>query len=284
MKNVTQRQGLTVSDLSVEYPAHGASAACVALRGVSLVVHPGEIVGLLGESGSGKSTLAKVLSGRTADAYAGDVAPRITGGEATVAGFALRKLARRKRPQLTFHVGYLPQDAGSRLPSSQTVSEIIASPIFDRDRHYNRQAVGQRVAMLVDAMRLPLKILDSYPYELSGGQRQRVAIARSLMLGPSVLIADEPTAGIDVTVRDAVVDVLGGLAQEGGFSALVISHDATVLRGVTARVAVMQRGKLVGLGPFDELMASPEHPYVESLAQTFAAPHDDDPSPTRMES
>lgn len=263
---------LVVSDLSVEYPAHGAGAACVAVRGVSFTIAPGEILGLLGESGSGKSTLARVLAGRNLSSAKGEVAPRITGGDATVAGFGLRRLPRRRLPQLTFHVGYVPQDAGTRLPASLTVAEIVAEPVFERDKHYNRAAAGERVATLIDAMRLPLGVLDSYPYELSGGQRQRVALARALVLGPSVLIADEPTAGIDVTVRDTVVDVLGRMRQDGAFSALVISHDPAVLRRLTDRVAVLQRGRLVGFGAFDELLASPEHPYVTGLASALAPP------------
>lgn len=264
---------VTVSDLSVEYPAHGAGAAHVALRGLSLTIESGEIVGLMGETGSGKSTLARVLSGRVAEPSPGRVGPQITGGDATVAGHTLRRIGRRARAQLTYHVGYLAQDAADQLPASLTVAEIVAEPIFDRDRHFNQRAAGERVATLVDAMRLPLGLLTAYPHELSGGQRQRVALARALVLGPSVLVADEPTTGIDLTVRDAITDVFGRLANDTGFCALVISHDPVVLRRITSRVGVLQKGRLVGLAPFDELLASPEHPYVDALAAAFGHGH-----------
>jgi len=269
MTQEPQPAPITVSDLSVEYPAHGAGAAWVALRGLSLTVETGEIVGVMGETGSGKSTLARVLSGRVAEPSPGRVGPQITGGDATVAGHGLRRLSRRARAQLTYHVGYLAQDAADQLPASLTVAEIVAEPIYDRDRHFNQRAVGERVATLVDALRLPLRLLTAYPHELSGGQRQRVALARALVLGPRVLVADEPTTGIDLTVRDAITDVFGRLAKDTGFCALVISHDPVVLRRLTDRVAVLQKGRLVGLAPFDELLASPGHPYVDALAAAF---------------
>lgn len=269
MTNDAQTRPITVSDLSVEYPAHGAGAACVALRGLSLTVGEGEIVGLMGETGSGKSTLARVLSGRVAEPSPGRVGPQITGGDAVVAGHSLRRISRRARAQLTYHVGYLAQEAADQLPASLSVAEIVAEPIYDRDRHFNQRAAGERVATLVDALQLPLRLLTAYPHELSGGQRQRVALARALVLGPSVLVADEPTTGIDLTVRDAITDVFGRLANDTGFCALVISHDPVVLRRLTDRVGVLQKGKLVGLAPFDELLASPGHPYVEALAAAF---------------
>ncbi|MDQ1576767.1 MAG: hypothetical protein QOH55_1917 [Microbacteriaceae bacterium] len=263
---MTHENAITVSDLSVEYPAHGASAACVALRGLSLRVEPGEVIGLLGESGSGKSTLARILAGRDLAVRSGEIAPRITGGDATVRGFSLRRLRKRQRANLTFHVGYLEQDAGARLPSTFTVAEIIAAPIFERDRHYSRRAAGERVATILDAVHLSLGLLNKYPYELSSGQRQRVAIAQALVLGPSILIADEPTATIDATVRDSTVDLILQLQASHDFAAIVISHDLAVLRKVTTRVAVLQHGRLVGIGPIDELLESPEHPYVAGLA------------------
>lgn len=271
MTRMAEGPPIRVSDLSVEYPAHGAGAACVALHGISLTVAAGEVVGLMGETGSGKSTLARVLSGHGADPSPGRVAPQITGGEATVTGVGLRRISRRARTALTYHVGYLAQDAADRLPPSFTVAEIVAEPIYERDRHFNQRAVGERVATMVDAVRLPLGLLDAYPRELSEGQRQRVALAQSLVLGPAVLIADEPTSGIDLTVRDAMMDVFSRLTRQSGFCALVISHDPVVLRHATNRVAVLQQGRLVGLAPFDELLASPEHPYVAALAAAFGA-------------
>jgi len=213
MRSAAHGYPIVLSDLSLEYPPHGASPAHVALRGVTLTIAPGEVLGLLGSAGSGKSTLAKVLAGVAFDPREAEVNPVITGGEATVLGHRLRGLPRRKLPEYRFHVGYLPQDAAATLPPDLTVAELVGEPILERDRRYNRRALQTRVATMVDAVRLPLGYLDKFPYELSGGQRQRVALARSLVLGPSVLIADEPTAGIDLTVRDVVAQLIVELRE-----------------------------------------------------------------------
>ncbi|MGA0566111.1 ATP-binding cassette domain-containing protein [Rathayibacter sp. KR2-224] len=261
------RDPIVLDDLSAEYPPHGASSGCVALRGISLHVRPDEVLGILGESGSGKSTLARIISARTGSE--GSPAPRITGGDATVMGHSIRKLRSRERGVLTFHVGYLRQDAGARLDRGMTVSDLVAAPIYERDKRFSRREAGVRVASMLDSVQLPLGVLDKYPYELSSGQRQRVAIAQALVLGPSVLVADEPTAGIDVTVRDSVVDLLAQLHGEHDFAAVIVSHDARVLRNATATVAVLQSGSLVGYGTMEDVFTDPTHPYVAQLAEAL---------------
>ncbi|WP_307044430.1 ATP-binding cassette domain-containing protein [Agromyces ramosus] len=262
-----------MSDLSLEYPAHGPSPAHVALRGLTLTVAPGEVLGVLGSAGSGKSTLAKVLSGAAFEPRSGEVQPVITGGDANVLGYALRGIPKRKVPEYRFHVGYLQQDAASTLPADRTIAEIIGEPILERDRRYNAKALATRVATMLDSVRLPLGMLEQYPYELSGGQRQRVAVARALVLGPSVLIADEPTAGIDLTVRDAVAQLIGELRAHHAFSAIIISHDLPVLRSTVDRIAVLDRGELAAIGTIDEVFDDPRHPYVMALAGALDAGH-----------
>ncbi len=266
---------IVLSDLTLEYPPHGASPAHVALRGLTLSIAPGEVLGLLGSAGSGKSTLAKVLAGAAFEQRGPEVRPVITGGEATVLGRRLRTLPRRKVAEFRFHVGYLSQDAAAKLPPDRTVAEIVGEPILERDRRYNRRALETRVATMVDGVRLPLKLLDRFPYELSGGQRQRVAVARALVLGPSLLIADEPTAGIDLTVRDAVAQLIRELRdrEHHSFSALIISHDLPVLRRTAHRIAVLDRGELAALGTIDEVFDDPRHPYVMALAGALDAGH-----------
>ncbi|MBB5640944.1 ATP-binding cassette domain-containing protein [Cryobacterium roopkundense] len=267
---------ITTSDLTIEYPPHGASPAFVAVHGLTLRIEPGEVLGLLGESGSGKSTVARVLSGTALGSGSAlgsgtGLRPQITGGEATVLGFPLRRITRRKLARLTFGVGMLAQDAAETLPATMTVAEIVAEPILERDRRYNHDALATRVATMVDAVRLPLAVLGTYPYELSSGQRQRVALARALVFEPSLLIADEPTAGVDVMVRDAVIDLIGELQRERSFSALVISHDLAVLRRVANRIGVMHQGVLVALGTIDEVFNDPWHPYVAGLAAALSS-------------
>jgi len=262
---------IAMDDLSVSYPAHGASDSFAALRGITLRVNPGEVLGVLGESGSGKSTLARVISGSGGAAGSTDVRPQITGGEATVLGLRLRGISRRKLARLTLEVGMLAQDASQTLPATLNVGELIAEPVLERDARYQPSALSALVATMVDAVRLPLTVLTKYPYELSSGQRQRVALARSLVLGPALLIADEPLAGVEVTVRDAVVDLIGELQRERAFAAVVISSDLAVLRRVADRIAVLHQGVLVGLGTIDEVFTDPWHPYVVELAAALDA-------------
>jgi ABC-type glutathione transport system ATPase component len=269
---VSSKAAITVSDLSVEYPARGASASCVALRGLSFQVDEGDVLGILGETGSGKSTLAAILAGRGLPLRASEAGPRISGGDATVLGHSMRKARKRDIAEVTFHVGYLAQDASNTLEPSLTVSQNVALPIFERDQHYSRRAAGERAATMLDTVHLPLSVLAKYPYELSSGQRQRVALARALVLGPSVLIADEPTAGIDATVRDAVIDLLGQLKDHAGFSAVIVSHDLSVLRRATTNSVVLQGGRVVGYGPIEDVLAEPEHPFVAGLAKALNPP------------
>lgn len=263
---------IVVSDLSVEYPARGPSASCVALRGVSFRLEQGQVLGVLGETGSGKSTLAQVLSGRVLPPRASDPGPRITGGEASVLGHPLRKARKRDLAEVTFHVGYLPQEAAATLEPSLSVQDNVTLPIFERDDRYPRRTAGARAATMLDTVHLPLSVLNKYPYELSSGQRQRVALARALVLGPTILVADEPTAGIDATVRDAVIDLLGQLRGHPDFSAVVVSHDLAVLRRATDVSLVLQGGRPVGYGPIEEVLADPTHPFVAGLARALKPP------------
>ncbi len=263
---------ILVSDLSVEYPARGASPSCVALRGVSFRLEAGQSIGVLGETGSGKSTLASVLAGRGLPLRSGEPGPRISGGDATVLGRSLRHARKRDLAEVTFHVGYLPQEAAATLEPTLSVQDNVSLPIFERDHHYSRRAAGERVAQMLDTVHLPLSVLSKYPYELSAGQRQRVALAKALVLGPEVLVVDEPTAGIDATVRDAVIDLLAQLRAHAGFTAVIVSHDLAVLRRATDLSIVLQGGRPVGFGPIEEVLADPSHPFVRGLADALKPP------------
>jgi ABC-type glutathione transport system ATPase component len=258
---------VAASDLSITWPAAHGSPAFTAVRGVSLTIRTGELVGLVGETGSGKSTLARTLAGRTA--HRGADGPVITGGALTVAGVPIRGMHERDRRRLTATVGYLPQQAGRRLRPDLTIAENVAEPLFERDRHFDQRVAGRRAAVLVDAVQLPLGVMARYPHELSNGQRQRVAIARSLVLEPELWIADEPIAGVDVTVRGPVLDTLLELQSDRDFTALLVSYDAAVLLGLADRIAVLHRGVTVGLGPTREVLAHPQHPYVRGVAEDY---------------
>lgn len=264
MTEAAHEDPVVLNDLSAEFPTRGASIGTMALRGISLRVRSGEVLGLLGESGSGKSTLARLISGRAG--LDGSQAPRITGGDAIVMGSSIRHLHQRERGRLLAQVGYLRQNAAAHLERGMRVIDLIIQPILERNRDFDRRAAGIRAASMLDSVHLPLGVLERFPYELSAGQRQRVAIARALVFSPSVLVADEPTAGIDVTVRDSVVDLLGHLQDVHDFAAVIVSHDARVLRNTAATVAVLRAGSLVGYGTMQEVFTGPTHPYVAELA------------------
>ncbi len=258
-----------LDDLTVVYAASGPSPQHVALNGISVDVPYGKVLGVLGDTGSGKSTLARVLTGATYGKGRSASRPRIVGGDAVVVGRRIRRMDKRSVNRLTFDVGYLAQDAATTLRPDFVVADLVAEPIYSRDRHYDSHKANTRVAALLDAVHLPLGILNRYPSELSGGQRQRVAFARALVLGPKLLVADEPTAGVDLTVRDAVVELVVELKRAGDFSAVVVSHDLAVLRRVTDQIVVLHAGRPVAIGSIDEVLAELHHPYLAGLAHAL---------------
>jgi len=278
---MTARDDIVVSasDVTIEYAGGRGRLRHRAIDGVTFDIARGELLGLVGETGSGKSTLARTIAGYTARGLGSKGAARmgipiddmadIVGGSLDVLGVKLRSMRMRDRYRITFDVGYLPQGAGRMLMPGYTIAENVGEPLLARDRHFDRRELGVRVAELIDAVQLPLGVMDRYPHELSSGQRQRVAIARSLILEPLLWVADEPTAGVDVTVRGPVLDTILEVQSEHEFSALIISHDAAVTARLTDRVAVLQGGGLVGLGRLEEVLTRPIHPYVRGLAVEY---------------
>jgi len=238
----------------------------VAVSGVSFEIPLGGILGIVGEAGSGKSTLARAVAAQSVPGER--TAPHIVGGKLQVLGRDIRVLAPRRRDALLLRVGYLPQDGGSTLEPHLTVGENVSAPIYARDERYDRRVAGAAVATLIDAVRLPLSVMAKFPHELSRGQRQRVALARALVLEPNLLVADDPTMGVDVLVRGRILTVIADLQRERGFSALVIGHDVRELRTMTEQIAVMHEGMFVGYGQVDEVLANPLHDYVAALAAT----------------
>lgn len=254
-------------DLSLRYPSRNPETRSVAVNGLSFAIAAGEVLTVVGESGSGKSTLAKAVALHAETGAYGS--PSFSGGELSVLGTELRSVSRRRRDHLSLKVGYLPQDAGNHLNGRLTVGENIAEPIFVRDRRFNQRDAAEAVATLIDKVRLPLAVMNRYPYELSKGQRQRVAIARSMILEPQLLVADDPTAGIDVNARAAILDLIVDLQHERSFSALLVTADLAAVGRISTNVAVMHRGILVGIGELDEVLADPWHPYVRGLANSL---------------
>lgn len=222
--------------------------------GVSFRLARGAALAIMGPTGAGKSTLLEAIAGRSESGLA------VSGGDLTVEGISARRPG-RARSSLTYFVGHLPQRAGADLPSRLTVSEVISEPITSRDRRVNARALAVRVATLLDEMQLPLGAATRYPYELSAGMRQRVAIARSLVLDPRLLVADEPYANLDIEVRIAARDAILRRRDESGMATLVVTNEPDVARELNAAVLVLRGGHTVGYGrSADDLLWTPDNP------------------------
>ena len=238
-----------ISDLRVEFD--GRAALC----GVSFDILAGETVGLVGESGSGKSTLARAIL-RLVRAQAGAVSWRGL-DLLTCDAAALRAL--RRDLQIVF------QDPLASLNPRMTVGESIAEPlrIFERASDRARAAgAGGRDAGAGGARR---RMVGRYPHEFSGGQCQRIGIARAMILGPKLLICDEPVSSLDVSIQGQIVNLLLDLQRDSGTAMLFISHNLAVVRHLSHRILVMYSGRLVETAPRDALFAAPVHPYTRAL-------------------
>ena len=213
---------------------------------VSLTVPDGQVVGLVGESGSGKSTLARAAVG---------LVP-LSGGRILLDGAELPRRGRRRPLQLVF------QDPYSSLDPRMTIGHSVAEAIPHR---LTREARAAEITRLLELVHLDPACADSLPSELSGGQRQRVALARALAGQPEVLIADEITSALDVSVQGAVLNLVRETQRELGLSLLFISHNLAVVRYVASHVAVMLQGRVIEQGPVSEVLECPVHDYTRQL-------------------
>jgi peptide/nickel transport system ATP-binding protein len=230
---------LRFEDVTVRYGAK------TAVDGVSLTVRPGQVVGLVGESGSGKSTLARAAVGLAP--YAGRI---LLGGE------PVPTRGRRRPLQMVF------QDPYSSLDPRMSIGESIAEAM---PRGTSRAERRTEVARLLELVHLDPTRAAARPAELSGGQRQRVALARALAGRPEVVIADEITSALDVSIQGAVLNLVRELQAELGLSMLFISHNLAVVRYVATHVVVMRHGRIVEQGPTAQVLAAPDHDYTREL-------------------
>jgi ABC-type glutathione transport system ATPase component len=253
-----------VDDLSARYRTGTGRGHATALTGISLSIPAGGTLAVVGEAGSGKSTLARVIAGLTDRSREGG--PQISGGGLRVLGIDVRHLRPRESDELALRVGYVPQDTALVLDPHLTAGENVAVPLYERNAKLTRRVAGGIVAEAIDAMHLTLATIPKYPHELSRGQRQRVALARALVLDPDLLVADEPTSGVDATVRSSILDHLAEVQRRRGFTAFVVSSEIGEVRRLSERLAVLHRGTIVGMGAIDQVLDAPTHPYVERLA------------------
>ncbi len=229
-----------------------------AVNGVSLQVHKGEVVGLVGESGCGKSTLALMLLGLLPPS-SGEI---LFDGR-PVSSFPRLELARRIQP--------IFQDPYSSLNPRKTIGDIISLPL--RVHGVGNTADRQRkVDEIMELVGLPRRYLSNYPSQLSGGQRQRVAIARALIMRPEIMICDEPTSALDVSVQSQILNLLMDLRKELGLTYILISHNLAVVEHIATRVAVMYLGRIVEQKETEALFRRAEHPYTQALLASVLTP------------
>lgn len=244
---------LEVRDLSVVYPAARGRAPARAVDGVNLRIGKGEIVALIGESGCGKSTLARSLVGLV----------KPTAGEVRYDGTPLDYTAKGLKAYRR-HTQLVLQDPGGALNPKQNVYDAVA---MGPRLHGLTDGLPLTVhdAMVRAGLRPPEDFFGRYPHELSGGQQQRVVIAGVLALNPSVIVADEPVASLDASVRGEILALMLRLRDDLGLSALVVSHDLGLAWNIADRVAVMYLGRVVEQGTVEEVLLRPQHPYTKAL-------------------
>ncbi|MDR1824565.1 MAG: ATP-binding cassette domain-containing protein [Bifidobacteriaceae bacterium] len=239
---------LAIRDLSVTYGRGGAARTVV--KHADLVIPQGKVIGLVGESGSGKSTVARAILGLV----------KPSGGVVTMDGVnlaSLRAAERARRVQMIF------QDPYGSLNPRMTVGQIVAEALSHRGlRPAERRA---EVLRLLELVSMSSEVVPRLPRRLSGGQRQRVAIARAFAAQPDVIVADEITSALDVSVQAQVLNVLREILASERHSMLFISHNLAVVRYICDHVAVMQEGVIVEQGDVEQVMGSPQHDYTRAL-------------------
>lgn len=249
---------LTIHHLSIAYPSRN-TAPPQAVRDVSFTLHPGDRLGLVGESGCGKTTLGKAILGLlpAGSQVQGEIA---FNGE-TIAGFDAERW-RRFRGEV---VGLVFQDPMTRLDPLMTIGDHCLETLRAHRPELSKAEAKTRALAVLAAVRIPADRWGQYPHEFSGGMRQRVAIALALLLDPKVMIADEPTTSLDVTVAAEILQEITRLCAERDLALILISHDLALVGAYCDRLGVMYQGELVEMGSAQGIFRQPQHPYSQSL-------------------
>jgi oligopeptide/dipeptide ABC transporter ATP-binding protein len=249
---------LAVEDLVMHFPARGVQrqrgAIVHAVDGVSFEMRSGETLGLVGETGCGKSTVARLVL-RLLEP---------TSGRIVLEGNDITHWSRRKLRPLRRDVQIVFQDPYSSLNPRRRVGSIVEAPLLAH-RMGSRRERRHRVGEVLRLVGLDPTHANRYPHQFSGGQRQRIGIARAIATNPRLVVADEPVSALDVSIQAQVLNLIDDLRRQFGLALLFISHDVSVVRHVSDRIAVMYLGKIVEVADTDTLFAAPKHPYTAAL-------------------
>ena len=258
---------LEVTDLTKHFPVRSGLLVehtvdhVKAVDGVSFAIREGETLGLVGESGSGKSTTGYCIL-QLLQPTSGSV--RFQGSELTELGREdIRKM--RREMQIVF------QDPYSSLDPRMTVGDIVGEPLQVHGVG-SRRTRRETVRHLLDVVGFNPNFTNRYPHEFSGGQRQRIGIARALALSPKLIVCDEPVSALDVSIQAQILNLLKDLQRDFGLTYLFIAHDLAVVRTMSDRIAVMNRGKLVEIGPAEEVYTNPQDEYTKALLSAVPVP------------
>ncbi|HEX3501472.1 MAG TPA: dipeptide ABC transporter ATP-binding protein [Stellaceae bacterium] len=260
---------LSVRDLAVHFPVRSGllarSRVLKAVDGVSFDLHEGETLGIVGESGCGKSTLGRAVL-RLLEPASG----RILWLGRDLGGLGAAELRRQRRDmQIIF------QDPLAALDPRMTLGEIIGEPLRTHEPALGRAAIEERVAAMMRRVGLLAQQINRYPHEFSGGQCQRIGIARAMILGPKLVVCDEPVSALDVSIQAQIVNLLKALQDESGLALLFISHNLSVVRHISHRILVLYLGRIVELGDARTVCAAPRHPYTQALVSAAPIPDPD---------
>jgi oligopeptide transport system ATP-binding protein len=258
---------LEVRDLRTYFPVEEnilfrrKTGTIKAVDGVSFTLSEGEALGLVGESGCGKSTLGRTIL---------QLIPA-TSGSVLLQGRRLNALRGRQLRKSRRDFQMIFQDPYASLNPRMTIFDALAEAMRIRVR-VSRQELRPRLISLLATVGLLPEALNKYPHEFSGGQRQRIAIARALAVGPKLIIADEPVSALDVSIQAQIINLIARIRREMNLSLIFISHDLSVVRHIADRIAVMYLGRIIELGPPDEVLDRPQHPYTKALLSAVPIP------------